>query len=115
MAAIGNTIYCSQANTSQGINISSADCVAINNIIEGWSGTGGDGIETSIHSFVGANAVYNCTNAYTFTAAKLNHAIAPNDTLGASPFTNASTNDFSIKDSQTGVTEDAYPSSFRGL
>lgn len=115
MTVIGNTIYCTQANTDQGINVAGYGCVVINNIIEGWSGTGGDGIETAAYSFVGANAVYNCTNAYTLTAAKLNYAITPNDTLGASPFTNAGSDDFSIKDAQTGVTEDAYPSSFRGL
>ena len=59
--------------------------------------------------------MYNCTNPYTFVAAKLNYAIVPNDTLGSSPFTDAANDDFSIKDSQTGVTEDAYPISFRGL
>jgi hypothetical protein len=117
MTAIGNTIYCSQANTSQAIWVIGAACVVLNNIIEGWSGAGGDGIQTDdFNSFVGANAVYNCTAAYTFDAANLNYAIAPNDTIvTASPFTDAANDDFSIKDSVTGVTEDAYPASFRGL
>jgi len=93
----------------------STNAVIANNVLEGWSGTAGDGIETTVFAFVGANAVYNCTNPYTLAAAKFNHAIAPNDTLGASPFTDAANDDFSIKDSQTGVTEDAYPSTFRGM
>jgi len=85
-------------------------------VIEGWSGAGGDGIETTAESSpIGANAVFNCTNPYTLIATKLNYAIAPNDTLGATPFTDAANDDFSIKDSQTGVTEDAYPSTFRGM
>jgi len=115
MTVIGNTIYCSNANTGRGINSSADTLCALNNIIEGWSGSGGDGIETSAYSYIGANAVYNCTNPYTLVATKLNYAIAPNDTLGATPFTDAATNDFSIKNAQTGVTEDAYPSTFRGM
>lgn len=117
MTVIGNTIYCSNANTAQGILSTGAHLVVLNNIVEGWSGTGGDGIEASSggNSIIGANAVYNCATAYTLAAAKLNFAVAANDTLGATPFTNANSDDFSIKDSQTGVTEDAYPSTFRGL
>jgi hypothetical protein len=116
MTILQNTIYCSSANTGQGIYMQGASGCVLNNVIEGWSGAGGDGIETTVYSFIGANAVYNCTNAYTFTAAKLNYAIAPNDTIAtSSPFTDAANNDFSIVSSKAGVTEDAYPSSFRGL
>lgn len=113
---IGNSIFCSSANTKGGIYYSQSVGVILNNIIEGWSGSGGDGIEgISYNQIVGANATYNCANPYTFSASKLNYAIAANDTLSASPFTDAANNDFSINGTVTGVTEDAYPSSFRGL
>ncbi len=117
MSVIGNSLYCGNANTLQGIVATSYGALVLNNIIEGWSGAGGDGIETTAYNaFVGANAVYNCTNAYTLTAAKLNYAIAPNDTVtGSSPFVNAGTSDFDINGTVTGVTEDAYPvGGFRG-
>lgn len=111
MTVVGNTIFCSNANTSQGIYINSHGILALNNIVEGWSGTGGDGIEKSANycSYVGANAVYNCTTPYTLDNTKQTIVFSPNDTLDSSAFVNASSGDFDINGTITGVTEDAYP------
>lgn len=114
---VNNTIYSSVANTGRGINVNGNACAVLNNIVEGYSGAGGDGIEvgSTIFCHFGSNAIYNCTNAVTFGSAKLNWTSGANDTLGASPFTNKAGGDFSIPAATTGVTEDAFPSTWKGL
>lgn len=108
----GNSIYAA-ASTGIGIDLGSASTsgwgVAINNVIEGFSGTGGKAIRDAgdallLHS----NAYYNnATNESTVEV----YISANNDTTAASPFTAASSNDFTINGTVAGVTEDAFPAS----
>jgi hypothetical protein len=69
-----------------------------NNLVEGFSGAGGIGIDTNTTASgadsVRGNAVYNCTTAYD------NNALysSDNETLSASPFNDAANGDFSPVD-----------------
>lgn len=98
-----NSIY-SNGGTGSGITTAlSALIIGVsNNLVEGFSGTGGIGIDLAANAFVGCrifrgNGVYNCATAYnsptTFSLAE-----SDNETLTASPFTNASAGDFSPVD-----------------
>jgi len=116
-----NSIYAAGAATGQGIVVTATNKAIRginNNLIEGFSGVGGVGIKldssnTAIMVY-GGNAVYDCATNY----------IAPNDyvlyelggsssneSLSASPFTNASAGDFSPVDTGS-VKEGSLPADF---
>lgn len=111
---VNNTVW-SDGGTGAGIDgpgTASPRCVIINNIVEGFSGTGGLGIHPNQDTMVyGKNALRNNTtnedlgNDFFF-------ALGDNDILGASPFTDPSNGDFSV---DTSVKADAFPSTFRGI
>lgn len=110
---VANSVY-GAASTGNGVDLGSASTsgwgVAINNVIEGFSGTGGKAVRDAgdalmLHS----NAYYNnATNESTVEV----YVSSNNDTAAASPFVNAGSDDFDINGTVTGVTEDAYPASF---
>ena len=111
-----NSVY-SDGGTGTGIIISGVSRQIYNlsnNLVEGFSGVGGIGIDTgaatgNIQLYAG-NAVRNCTTPYGGTAV-VNMAL-DNETLTlASPFTSASTGDFSPVDTGN-VKEGALPSEF---
>lgn len=92
-----NSIYCN-AGTGTGINLTTGrnqECV--NNIIEGFSGVGGDGIVITSPEvqLYGHNVVYNCTTAYNVTGEILND-LGNNETLTSSPFADAANDDFRV-------------------
>jgi len=113
----GNTIFC-VSGTGRGINVNAVANIAIvNNIIEGFSGSGGTGITfnaAAVCALYHSNAFYN--NATNVSGApKVAGVTGNNDTLAASPFVDAANGDFDINGTVAGVTEDAWPSSFLGL
>jgi hypothetical protein len=114
---IGNSIY-SNAGTGQGIQIDAGQGggTIINNLVEGFSGTGGvcidlDASAAFLHLY-GGNAAYNCENEYTTIGDYTVHDMGDNETLSASPFTSASTDDFNPVDTgnvKQGATTGAKP------
>ncbi|MFA5053572.1 MAG: hypothetical protein WC565_05920 [Parcubacteria group bacterium] len=99
---VGNTVYNSAAGTASGIRAGAAGifgAIVINNICEGFSGVGGEGIflqagdDTHI---VGYNAFYNNTAAYTDSGDEQVDLTASDVALAASPFTDAANGDFSL-------------------
>ena len=99
-----NSIYHSGAGTGSGISIQGGGtCQYVaNNVISGFSGTGGKGIEynaATMDVFVeGGNAVYNCATAYSGSARNVHYSLGDNETLSAEPFTDAANGDFSPVD-----------------
>ena len=71
----------------------------INNLIEGFSGVGGIGIDTSglteSHTAMGYNAVYDCETAYSAGSTPLVVDLGDDETLGASPFAKSGADNFS--------------------
>ena len=109
------SIY-SNAGTGSGIYINSANALmsVLNNIIVGFSGTGGKAIQSTAGSKLwnyGGNKVYNNLTNFDGNADVLNDA-GGNSTLSASPFTDAANGDFSIG---TEAKAAGIPSSFKGI
>ena len=97
----GNSIYNSAAGTDYGIQLTSTtSATVLNNLVEGWSGAGGNGIRVlnSPVPFVAGNALYNCTTNIDYTGSTLQVHHYDNETLGASPFTDPSNGDFTPVD-----------------
>ena len=113
-----NSIYNSAAGTASGIFTRAASNIGIyeisNNLIEGWSGTGGEGILFSSNgqqlSKGGGNSFFNCTTLVEFgaTSAFIIDDDGGNEILTASPFTDAASGDFTPVD--TGSVFTSYPS-----
>jgi hypothetical protein len=99
---VHNSIYHTNAGTGTGILGSIYGEVA-NNLVEGFSGVGGEGIAlvsagvtVPIGNYSG-NAVYNCTTPYDFST-RLAVLEQDNEILTASPFNDAANGDFSPVD-----------------
>lgn len=107
-----NSIYSSVACTGIGIDAGTSHCEVTNNLVEGFSGVGGVGIDTATAGravLSGGNAVYNCTTAYEAGDPKfVAEAMGDNETLSASPFNDAANDDFSPVDTGN-VKEGALP------
>lgn len=110
----GNSIY-SNGGTGHGIDIAAVTMSALlNNIIEGFSGVSGVGINTVAGTelyMYGHNAIYNCATNYNHAGATIVD-LGNNETLGASPFTNPGAGNFEV---DTSVRASAYPSTFSGI
>ncbi len=109
-----NSIW-SNAGTGQGIiaNVDTLSTHIYNNVIEGFSGTGGIGIVTTGPRIVGVhtNAVFNCETAYSLGHDEI-FPYGDNETLSASPFIDAANNDFTPAD--TGNVLTGFLSTFLG-
>ena len=98
IAIIGNSIL-ADTGTASGILRSSngAGTMLLNNLVEGFSGVGGVGINTEIgnwtDSVVGNNAVYNCSTPYDLQD-EVAYAVGDNESLGASPFAKSGADTF---------------------
>ncbi len=95
---IGCTFYNSSAGTGAAIKVAGERQTIIkNNIIEGWNGTGGHGIEVDDAThIIHTNRFYECdTNIKTSVGTSMQF---DNVSLAASPFTDAANGDFSIGD-----------------
>lgn len=110
LLAINNTVYTNTANTGAAFSATLGSCI-LNNVMEGWSGTGGKGVSTTTTSFLGANAYYNDATKESLSAAKWNYSFAALITLGASPFTSKAGGNFSVS---TALKALGWPASFLG-
>lgn len=115
ISAIGNSIY-AIAGTGRGIFGESTSVVPnaiLNNLVEGFSGSGGVGIDlaTLRPLMYGGNSVYNCTTNYSSLYDKLVCDLGGSETLTASPFSDPSSNDFSPVDTGS-VAQGHVPNSF---
>jgi hypothetical protein len=114
-----NSIY-SNGGTGDGVQWVDTNALTIsisNNLIEGFSGTGGSGIAFTGAGLAvakyGANSIFNCETVAGVPVVLSNElygGIPGNETLSASPFVNASILDFSPVD--TGAVKTAFPASF---
>ncbi len=85
-----------------------------NNIVEGFSGASGVGIELSaddVVSFYGANSVFNCATTYDISGL-VRYAIGDNETPGSSVFADAANDDFTVN---TDMKEGGSPTSYPGI
>jgi len=89
--------------------------VCVNNLVEGFSGVGGDGIRLRSWDAItyGNNAAYNNTTNYDITSDKVLD-LGDNEALSATPYTNASSNDFTPVDTGN-VLGGSYPTSLIGF
>jgi hypothetical protein len=116
---LNNAVYNAAAGTARGIYLLSATsmwAICLNNIVEGWSGSGGEAIRGSGGAdLLGYNAVYNNTSLYAMTDAVFIDETAKDVALGASPFTSPSTGDFSLTAAaKTALAAKGWPTSYLG-
>lgn len=98
---VNNSIF-SSSSTGDGITTNNAanwsGAAILNNIIEGFSGTGGAGFAfgnaTARPAEYSGNAVYNCTTAYENPGVIADIDDVDNETLGASPFAKSGSDTF---------------------
>lgn len=108
-----NTFYSSSAAIGTAINGGTPYHI-LNNVIEGYSGTGGKGVAGASDIFtLGYNSTYN--NATAKSVGDVYIDLTANDVaLAASPFTNSAGGDFSLNKAVTGCIENAYPGAWYG-
>jgi hypothetical protein len=120
---VNNSVYGGNG-TGQGIDMQATQRAHIiaNNIVEGFSGTGGNGFDmgtvaNASIAVYGGNSAYNNTTEYTAPAIEplyLLGGAASNETLSASPFTDPTGNDFSPVDTGS-VKEGSLPNTFPSI
>ena len=81
-AAIGNSIY-SSAGTGYGIESASHSNILVDNLIEGFSGSGGQAVKTTGNCCLLNNAYYDCETGVDGTGIAVQEGTTA---LGASPF-----------------------------
>ncbi len=111
LGALCNTVYVSTAATGTGI-IVLARTLALNNIVEGYSGSGGKGISTAESMFIGYTALFNNATGESLGDTWLN--IGGGVALAASPFTDAAGGDFSLATGVAGAIDGAFPGAWYG-
>ena len=119
---MNNSVW-SNGGTGQGILAATTGQnirAVMNNLVEGFSGVGGVGFDFSAGNtrvvIYGGNAAYNNTTDYNSPSDYFIDRLGTSDTnevLGASPFTAASTGDFSPVDTGS-VKEGSLPADFAG-
>lgn len=113
-----NSIY-APSGTGTGISIGSSPTSSVkNNVIEGFNGTGGVGIDLSATGSTlyvhGGNSVYNAATIELPIDNKIIVKYAPTEALVASPFTDAANGDFTPVDVGS-LKEGSVPTSWKGL
>jgi len=114
-SAIHNSIL-SSSGTGVGIS-GSYDSWITNNLIEGFSGAGGDAVDSVSFSYHGCNGYYNCTNGFDWGVAVLD--LGDDEALSATPFAKSGSDTFANRfthfaPADTGnVRGGAYPSGCR--
>ena len=108
---VNNVVYSTVANVGTGIFLGAYPSIVANNIICGFSGTGGKGMLGNTGDdyprIMAANAFYNCTTNKSMGSATYTSIHSELEdleiTLSADPFTDASTLDFTL--TTAGATE----------
>ena len=119
-SAYGNICYNTTAGATSAIRhaVSAFGAVTplMNNIIVGWSGVGGIGIQVRAPSGYGHNAFYNCTTNTSYTYDFSGGLSTANDVaLAANPFTDAGNGDFSLTAAaKTALADKGFPVSYYG-
>lgn len=112
---VHNSIYSSTAATGSGIVSTGNGWTIMNNVVEGYSGTGGCGLKTTGAAetgVVGYNAYYNCATNESLGDVSVN--LGNLNALSASPFNNPGSGDFSPKAGVVGVIEAAFQGAWYG-
>lgn len=114
---VRNNSFYSSSGTGSGVTGGSSFrvVVCVNNLVEGFSGAGGYGIRLRSWDAItyGHNAAYNNTTNYDITSDNVLD-LGDNEALGASPFTNPGSNDFTPADTGN-VLAGSYPTSLNGF
>lgn len=113
-----NTIYSAAARGGPAIFVANGNGntqTVVNNIVAGYSGTGGVGLSMGSNDLIihGGNAFYNCATAVS-NSSNMTAEIAPNITLASDPFVNAAGGDYRVKSSSLAAGA-AWPQSWPGL
>jgi hypothetical protein len=115
-AIMRNSIYCSTAATGKGIYTSGTYAgIIVNNIVEGYSGAGGIGINVAgdVH-VIGYNAFFNNTTPQ--TNVNVYTDLTANDvTLASSAFVDAANGNFALSTAVAGAIDGAFPGALPGL
>jgi hypothetical protein len=117
---IGNIIYNTTAGATSAVRNTSSTyggshAPVINNIIVGFSGVGGIGVQTSRATMIGYNAFYNCTTYVSVTTVNFGDLTANDVALAADPFTDAANGDFSLTAAaKTALAAKGFPTSYLG-
>jgi len=100
-----NGVFNNTAGTGDGIEplaeTTRSGSTVMNNNVEGFSGSGGVGIRemtTDLTGWFAGNAVFNCTTPYDIDRTHIRRDADDNETLSASPFTDAANKDFTPVD-----------------
>lgn len=114
---LNNSIYCSSANANNAIDVQTANgAIVMNNIVQGYSGTNGKAINmggTTGVLVTGGNRYYNVHTAESVSVG-MRYTLDAIASLGASPFTNPGSNDFSVANGTTSVSGAALPATWKG-
>tara|TARA_R110002012_G_scaffold89951_2_gene220207 strand:- start:848 stop:1873 length:1026 start_codon:yes stop_codon:yes gene_type:complete len=116
--AIENNSIWANATAGSGITFSAANLFLKslkNNLIEGFSDTGGKGINFTNQPRIGvygANSIYNCATVVTSAPHDTYKSAGANETLSVSPFTDPTILDFNPVDTGA-VKEGSYPNAFK--
>lgn len=117
---VNNIIFNRAAGTGRGIHAGNFDGrypgVVMNNIIVGWSGAGGAGIESEDDIYVlGHNAFYNNAANYDLVDQTFIDLTANDVALAADPFTDAANGDFSLTAAaETALASKGFPLAYLG-
>jgi hypothetical protein len=111
---VHNSIYSSTAATGSGISSAHSGWVIMNNVVEGYSGSGGCGLKTTTNevSIVGYNSYYNCATNESLADVTTN--LSGLVSLSASPFVSASGGNFALSTGVTGAIENSFPGAWYG-
>jgi hypothetical protein len=108
----GNSIFSDGTSTGEGITQDGTVIpnLIANNMVEGFNDTGGDGFQVASSGvmYMDGNAAQDNTTDYNVTTGRIFNGDADNEELSASPFTDATNDDFSPVDTGN-VKEGTYP------
>lgn len=95
LSVIAHNSILGSGGTGGGIYLNGSFHQCYNNLIEGFSGSGGVGLDTSSHvvAAMGANKVYNCATAFN-AGGDVHLDLGDNEVLGASLFAKSGSNTF---------------------
>tara|TARA_R110000824_G_scaffold138169_4_gene302842 strand:- start:224 stop:1345 length:1122 start_codon:yes stop_codon:yes gene_type:complete len=114
---VRNCSFYSVSGTGAGVtgDLSFRVAVCVNNLVEGFSGSGGYGIRLRSWEAItyGNNAAYNNATNYNITSDTV-FDLGDNEALSASPYTNPGSNDFTPVDTGN-VLGGSYPTSLKGF
>lgn len=113
----GNIVVNTAAGRGQGVRVYDGYVTIINNIICGFSGTGGVAVylQNAVGLMLGHNALYNNATNYSLPGVPHSDLRARDALLSAGPFTDAENGDFSLTvAAKTALADKGWPTSYLG-